>query len=127
MNRGCTQFFCSSSTEKNLPASRKSKDHSAHGPLKDPQLDDVRDFLECDKALDQIGLTHEDKMNIYLTVAAVLHIGNIEFEDDPDSSKGGCRLSTKNGAGAKSLQICAKMLGLDSDELEKVRTELSFF
>jgi myosin-6 len=73
--------------------------------------------MECDKAMDQIGLTNEDKMNIYLTVAAVLHIGNIEFEDDPDSSKGGCRLSSKNGA--KSLQICAKMLGLDPDELEK--------
>ncbi len=86
------------------------------GPLRDPQLDDVKGFVECDKAMDQIGLSLEDKMNIYLTVAAVLHIGNIEFEDDPDSSKGGCRLSAK---GTKSMQIVAKMLGLDQDELEK--------
>lgn len=77
----------------------------------------MRDFLECDRAMDQIGLSNDDKMNIYLTVAAVLHIGNIEFEEDPDSTKGGCRLSSKGGA--KSIQIVAKMLGLDADELEK--------
>lgn len=67
--------------------------------------------------MDQIGLTAQDKMNIYLTVAAVLHIGNIEFEDDPESSKGGCRVSSK--VGAKSMQIVARMLGLEVDELEK--------
>lgn len=55
-------------------------------------------------------------MNIYIVVAAVLHIGNIEFEDDPESSKGGCRCSAK---GKQSLAIVAKMLGLDTDELEK--------
>lgn len=86
------------------------------GSLRDPQLDDVADFLECDKAMDQIGLSGEDKMNIYLTVAAVLHIGNIEFEDDPESSKGGCRLSARGGV--KAMDICSKMLGLDSDELQ---------
>lgn len=66
--------------------------------------------------MDQIGLSAQDKMNIYLTVAAVLHIGNIDFEEDPDSSKGGCRL---NARGKKSIQIVAKMLGLEVDELEK--------
>jgi len=116
LNRGCTQYFASASTEKTLVANRKSREHSMKGPLRDPQLDDVKGFVESDKAMDQIGLTLEDKMNIYLTVAAVLHIGNIEFEDDPDSSKGGCRLS---GKGSKSMQIVAKMLGLDQDELEK--------
>ena len=87
------------------------------GGLNDPQLDDARDFLECDKAMDHIGLSHEDKMNIYIVVAAVLHIGNIEFEEDPDSSKGGCRLSSNDGT--QALNICARMLGLDSSELEK--------
>ena len=116
MNRGCTQYFCSQGNEKNLAADRKSKEHSSKGALRDPQLDDARDFLECDKAMDQIGLSADDKMNIYLTVAAVLHIGNVEFEDDPDSSKGGCRLSAK---GSQALQICAKMLGLDASDLEK--------
>lgn len=94
-----------------------SKEHVCKGALKDPQLDDARDFLECDRSMDQIGLSADDKMNIYLTVAAVLHIGNIEFEEDPDSSKGGCRVSA--GRGEQSLEMVAKMLGLDRGELEK--------
>jgi myosin-6 len=80
-------------------------------------MDDAKDFLECDRSMDQIGLSAEDKMNIYLTVAAVLHIGNIEFQDDPDSSKGGCKITP--GLGERSLEIVAKMLGLDREELEK--------
>lgn len=118
LNKGCTQYFSSTANDKNLPANCKSKDHTLKGSLKDPQMDDAKDFLECDKAMDHIGLSVEDKMNIYLTVAAVLHIGNIEFEDDPDSSKGGCRISSKKG-GVQALQICSKMLGLESSELEK--------
>lgn len=118
LNRGCTQYFTSVNNDKNLASDRKSKEHQLKGGLRDPQMDDTKDFLECDKAMDHIGLTSEDKMNIYLTVAAVLHIGNIEFEDDPDSSKGGCRLSSKKG-GTQALQICSKMLGLESNELEK--------
>ncbi len=114
MNRGCTQYFCRD--ERNLAANRKSRDHSSRGPLQDPQLDDVKDFAILDKAMDHIGLAAEDKMNIYIVVAAVLHIGNIEFEDDPESSKGGCRL--KAGTGTQSLNVVAQMLGLDKDELQ---------
>lgn len=128
MNRGCTQYFCSASSDKTLAVNRKSREHTAKSFLRDPQLDDVRDFAECDKAMDQIGMSHEEKMNIYLTVAAVLHIGNIEFQEDPDSSKGGCKVASTNGGskangngagGPKPIQIVAQMLGLDADELEK--------
>lgn len=119
LNRGCTQYFCSSTSDKSLASGRKSKEHLAKSYLKDPQLDDVNDFFECDKAMDQIGLTLEEKMNIYLTVAAVLHIGNIEFEDDPDSSKGGCKVGGITKPGPKAIQVVAQMLGLDADELEK--------
>lgn len=122
LKRGCTQYFCSASSEKSLATNRKSREHAAKSYLRDPQLDDVADFAECDKAMDQIGMSLEEKMNIYLTVAAVLHIGNIEFEDDPDSSKGGCKVSygtTKGASGPRPIQIVAQMLGLDADELEK--------
>lgn len=104
-----------------MVANRKSREHAVKSYLRDPQLDDVNDFTECDKAMDQIGLTLDEKMNIYLTVAAVLHIGNIEFEEDPDSSKGGCKVGSgvSSRPGPKSIQIVAQMLGLDADELEK--------
>ena len=44
----------------------------------------------------------------------MLHLGNIEFEDDPDDNRGGCRVKEK---AEKSLQITATLMGLDPDEL----------
>ena len=37
-------------------------------------------------------------------------MGNIEFEDDPDDNRGGCRVTD---ASEKSLQITGELLGLD--------------
>ena len=51
---------------------------------------------------------------MYATIASVLHLGNIEFEDDPDDNRGGCRVTEK---AEKSLQITAALMGLDPDEL----------
>lgn len=82
----------------------------AKGALRDPQLDDLNDFNECDQSMTQMGLTTQEKLNIYSTVAAVLHLGNINFEDDPESTKGGCKVTSST---EKSLSITAEMLGLD--------------
>ena len=121
LKKGCTQYFTqNASSDARLPANRKSQSHKAHGPLADPQMDDAADFAECDTAMDRIGLDAQAKMNIYVTVAAVLHIGNIEFEDDPESSKGGCRVA--RAAGGAPLATCAAMLGLDAAELESCLT-----
>ena len=84
------------------------------GPLRDPQLDDVKDFLECDQSMDHMGLSAQDKINIYSTVATVLHLGNINFEDDPESTKGGCRVASGH---EPSLTITSEMLGLNVREL----------
>jgi len=64
--------------------------------------------------MDQMGLATQDKLNIYSTVAAVLHLGNINFEDDPESTKGGCKITL---ATEQSLNITAEMLGLDQRDL----------
>lgn len=61
-----------------------------------------------------MGLTSQDKLNIYSTVAAVLHLGNINFEDDPESTKGGCKIKHRN---EQSVLITAEMLGLDPRDL----------
>ena len=80
------------------------------GPLRDPQLDDVKDFNQCDQSMDNMGLTAQDKINIYSTVAAVLHLGNINFQDDPEGTKGGCEVISST---EQSLTTTATMLGLD--------------
>lgn len=58
------------------------------GSLHDPVLDDVRDFKVCDEAMTKMGVSDADKMTIFMLVAAVLHLGNITFEDNHDDAKG---------------------------------------
>ena len=55
------------------------------GSLRDIQLDDVRDFEITDSAMTAMGMTDNEKLNIYTIVAGVLHLGNVFFEDDPES------------------------------------------
>ena len=66
--------------------------------------------------MDQMGVTPQDKYHIYRTVAAVLHLGNITFEDDPESTKGGCKITSST---EHALNITADMLGLDQRDLCK--------
>ncbi|CAF3868719.1 unnamed protein product [Rotaria sp. Silwood1] len=114
LNRGCTQYFCNSQAEKLLSKTSRSQDFISKGPLHDPQIDDLNNFNECNQSMDQMGLTTQDKLNIYSTVAAVLHVGNIDFEDNPESTKGGCKITSTT---EKSLSITAEMLGLDQNDL----------
>lgn len=65
-------------------------------------------------ALSRLGLTENERQQIYTMVAAVLHLGNIEFEDNPEDTRGGCRVAKGK---AKSLEIASKLLGIDSSEL----------
>jgi myosin VI len=69
--------------------------------------------------MDHIGLSAQDKINIYSTVAAVLHLGNINFEDDPKSTKGECQVINVT---EQSLMITSSMLGLDTTDLRQALT-----
>ena len=53
-------------------------------------IDDVRDFASVDKALGNFGLSESERLSVYTTVAAVLHLGNVGFEDNPEDTKGRC-------------------------------------
>lgn len=46
---GCTQYFANSETDKKILPTQKSKHHQVNGPLKDPILDDLKDFVQLDK------------------------------------------------------------------------------
>lgn len=88
----------------------------AKGALKDPILDDYKDFNELDQALSRLGLSENQKFEIYSLVSAVLHLGNISFEDNPEDAKGGCKVSQDS---EKSLTITAKLIGCDPFELRQ--------
>ncbi|KAK6628369.1 hypothetical protein RUM43_002181 [Polyplax serrata] len=116
LNKGCTQYFSNSSSEKVLNNSQKSESQQKKGGLKDPMLDDFKDFTSMDQALSRLGLTDQNKLDIYTIVAAVLHLGNVTFEDNPQDSKGGCQVCPVS---EKSLVTAATLLGVDKGELRQ--------
>lgn len=79
-------------------------------------MNDYEDFQSLHDALGRIGLTDEERIQIYANVAAVLHLGNIEFEDDPEDTRGGCSITANS---EKSLHTASKLLGIDSSELKQ--------
>lgn len=116
MKKGSTRYFTTPATEKKLTADQKSASHSKQGPLKDTLVDDVEGFQVLDTALSRLGLQSREKIEIYSMVAAVLHLGNISFEENPEDTRGGCRVSQSS---EKSLIIASKLLGIDSSELKQ--------
>lgn len=116
---GCTQYFATPANDKQIPNTQKSKDHIKKGPLHDPILDDFNDFKELDQALSRIGLNETMRVEIYGLVAAVLHLGNIIFEENPEDTRGGSRITQVS---EKNLDISAKLIGCDSFELRQALT-----
>lgn len=56
-------------------------------------------------------------MNIYNTLASILHLDNINFEDDPQSTQNECKIISTN---EQTLIITAKMLHVDVHDLRNV-------
>uniref|UniRef100_A0A182RH91 Myosin motor domain-containing protein n=1 Tax=Anopheles funestus TaxID=62324 RepID=A0A182RH91_ANOFN len=113
---GCTQYFTHPDTEARITAAYKSRVHITKGPLKDPILDDYEDFRQLDEALGRLGLGEMERTQIYSLVAAVLHLGNIRFEENPEDSNGGCRITQDSQA---SLNVTARLIGVDPSELRQ--------
>ncbi|XP_035466404.2 unconventional myosin-VI isoform X1 [Scophthalmus maximus] len=113
LNRGCTRYFASKDSDKQIMQNRKSPEHLKVGALKDPLLDDQGDFNRMCVAMKKIGLDDTEKLDLFRVVAGVLHLGNIDFEET-GSSSGGCVLKNQSG---QTLEHCADVLGLDQDDL----------
>ncbi|KAM3967224.1 myosin heavy chain 95F jaguar [Aphomia sociella] len=115
LRNGCTQYFTTAASEKKLGADQKSKQQQAKGGLRDPILDDVEDFQRLHQALSRVGLTDEEKLGVYRVVAGVLHLGNVQFEEDT-GPRGGCVPAASSAA---SLQAAAALLAVDAAELQR--------
>ncbi|XP_054909457.1 myosin VIb isoform X1 [Poeciliopsis prolifica] len=113
LNRGCTRFFASKDSDKQILQSRKSAEHVKMGALRDPLLDDQGDFNRMCVAMKKIGLNDTEKLDLFRVVAGVLHLGNIDFEET-GSSSGGCTIKKQSD---QTLKFCAELLGLDQDDL----------
>lgn len=117
LNQGCTQFLGSVKHDSLIPDERKSAAHKMQGILVDAIVDDLADFKVMDAALTNFGVSSREKDNIYEIVAAVLHLGNVSFEESPDDKKGGCRI--KEGVSAESSKLASSLIGVDPNELNQ--------
>ncbi|CAN6563743.1 unnamed protein product [Malus baccata var. baccata] len=77
-------------------------------------IDDGEEYLATRRAMDVVGISEEEQDAIFLVVAAILHLGNVEFAkgDDIDSSV------IKDEKSRFHLKTTAELLKCDPKSLE---------
>ncbi|KAK7308383.1 hypothetical protein VNO77_41987 [Canavalia gladiata] len=79
-------------------------------------LDDSKEYVATKRAMEVVGISSDEQDAIFRTVAAVLHLGNIEFikgvEDELDSSQ------PKDKQSHSHLKTAAELLMCDEKSLE---------
>eukprot|EP00117_Sycon_ciliatum_P026166 scpid15712/ scgid21542/ Unconventional myosin-VI; Unconventional myosin-6 len=85
-----------------------------HSCLTDPSIDDVEGFKSLQNSMTQVGLEEREKIAIFTVIGAVLHLGNIEFVENTESTKGGSLIAKR---ALQSSQRAASLLGLSIDTL----------
>ncbi|KAJ4885060.1 Myosin-16 [Raphanus sativus] len=77
-------------------------------------VNDAEEYLATRKAMDVVGISEQEQDAIFRVVAAILHLGNIEFckGEDADSS------SLKDEQSMFHLQMTSELLMCDSHSLE---------
>ncbi|XP_028414571.1 unconventional myosin-VI-like isoform X2 [Dendronephthya gigantea] len=89
------------------------------GSIQDKSLNDTQDYKLMSESMDKVGFSSQEKDNIFRIVAAVMHLGNIAFEEELDDKKGGSKV-TKKSEGAVST--VAKLLQVDDGALKTALT-----
>ncbi|CAM9139822.1 unnamed protein product [Laminaria digitata] len=87
------------------------------------EVDDGQEFSMTDKAMDTLGFGEDDKAAVFRVLAALLHLGNVRFEETEHPGQGEAKArmemrSSRSAVGA-SLKDTAGLLGLDEDLLVK--------
>ncbi|XP_006813001.1 unconventional myosin-VI-like [Saccoglossus kowalevskii] len=119
LKHGCTQYFTTKESSGKLSGNRTSAQHKKQGGLGDIILDDPKDFLKVDRAMDKLGISKEEKMDIYRIVAGVLHLGNIKMEESSEDTKGGSMVCP---TAEESLKTTASLLMVAADDLRESLT-----
>lgn len=69
--------------------------------------------------MDSIGMSPQEQSDLFRAVAAVLHLGNVQFEEDTANKRGG---STCSPPSRRTLAGVAAILGLEFEELSRSLT-----
>ena len=101
----------------------------------DHEMNDKEEYHNLIASMDCIGMTGQEKADLFRVVAAVLHLGNILFEDDTSDKKGTLTLkktyfililvsggSLVSRKTERSLVGVANLLGVAVDDLRRCLT-----
>lgn len=78
--------------------------------------DDNKGLQRLDDALSSVGFADQTKFQLYALVAAILHLGNLKFEESHEDSEGGCQVSTSS---AHELTLFSELVGVNCSELRQ--------
>ncbi|PIO76687.1 myosin head [Teladorsagia circumcincta] len=112
---GTTTFFVRPGSKSKVSSDRLSEQARKSGLLIDAIVDDAADFSHLVDALGRAGLTSNEIGDIWSTVAGVLHLGNVEFDENPNDNRGGCKVAAES---EEALMIASKLLGLEVAEMK---------
>jgi myosin heavy subunit len=84
------------------------------------KMDDKKEYLDMDLAFTKLGLSDQVKASLFQALAGVLHLGNVEF-DNEEKAEGNVAAVKKGGYGA--LEWAAKMFDLKPDALSLMLRE----
>lgn len=77
-------------------------------------IDDSKDYLSTRRAMDVVGISSDEQDAIFQVVAAILHLGNIEFAKDSESDAS----LPKNNQSRFHLKTAAELLMCNEKSLE---------
>ncbi|CAA7049436.1 unnamed protein product [Microthlaspi erraticum] len=77
-------------------------------------IDDAKEYLATRKAMDVVGISSEEQDAIFRIVAAILHLGNIEFEKGEESDAA----EPKDDKSRFHLKVAAELFMCDEKALE---------
>ena len=105
-----------------IPSEAKASDYNytAQGGVYDlKHFDDKEEFAEMRASLRTLNFKNEDQDQLLRAMAGILHLGEIQFEEDDDGE--GSRAATDMHT-TTSLTAACDLLGLDSSSLARTMT-----
>jgi myosin heavy subunit len=81
------------------------------------EADDAEEYADMAGAFAKVEISEPEKMDLYKVAAAVLCLGNINFEDKGDTGSKISSRGPKNGLKASPVKHAAQLLGVDEAKL----------
>uniref|UniRef100_A0A158Q7T3 Myosin motor domain-containing protein n=1 Tax=Elaeophora elaphi TaxID=1147741 RepID=A0A158Q7T3_9BILA len=113
LNKGCMQFFLN---KENLNKLILGRNKCNLDNIQDELIDDYNDFQKLLQAFNRIDVSVDIRDAVLEIVAAVLHLGNIEFLDQTIGFKNGCSIKEES---EMYLISTAELLGIEVTDLRQ--------